>query len=256
MKTTNLFENIPLDPKILKKKQPTEEGLIAKKFIEGYYIPRYEELFGVPPIISWGKDLKLIIRIIKTYKDISIFGIESHYDFLIKVCEKYFTSKDNLALKSAWGLNVFYTNFQKLTFLLKHAEEIGVQEIIEGYKLAYLNYTGDKNTESFLNKDEIFSQIYIFIKPLWNIYGKEFSLKRFSEIYFLILFEHMNKVELGLDFFYSKYAREFFNKWLEAEGKEVLMFFPKEVGTMTKEKLEMKKTLLLEEERKLFNEIN
>lgn len=252
VKITGFFDDIPSDTKIIEKKV-TEEGQIAQKFIREYFIPKYEEFFGVPPIISWGKDLKLIIRIIKTYKDISIFGIESHYDFLIKVCEKYFTSKDNLALKSAWGLNVFYTNFQKLTFLLKNAEEVGVQEIIEGYKLAYLNYTGDRNTESFLNKDEIFSQIYIFIKPLWNIYGKEFSLKRFSEIYFLILSEHMNKVELGLDFFYSKYARDFFNKWLETEGKEMLMFFPKEVGTMTKEKLEIEEAKMIAEERVLVN---
>ena len=123
IKTTGFFDDIPSDTKIIKEKKSTEEGIIAKKFLEEYYIPRYEELFGIPPIISWGKDLKLIIRIIKTYKDISIFGIETHYDFLIKVCEKYFVSNDTLALKSAWGVNVFYTNFQKLTFLLKHRGE-------------------------------------------------------------------------------------------------------------------------------------
>lgn len=256
MKKTNLFDDIPLDIKTPKNKESTEEGIIAKRFLEEYYVPRYEELFGIPPIISWGKDLKLIIRIIKTYKDISIFGIETHYDFLIKVCEKYFTSKDNLALKSAWSLSVFYTNFQKLTFLLKHAEENGVQEMIEGYKLAYFNYTGNKCEDSFINQGETFAQVYIFIKPLWGIYGREFSIKRFSEIYFLILFEHMSSAELNLDFFYSKYAKGFFGNWLETEGRELLMFFPKEVGIMTKERLEMEEAKMIAEERRVFNEIN
>lgn len=252
-KTTELFDDIPFGTKISEKKEPTKEGVIAKKFIEEYFVPRYEEFFGIPPVINWGKDLRLVIKIIKTYKDISIFGIETHYDFLVKVCEKYFVSKDNLALKSTWGLNIFYTNFQKLAFLLKHAEETGVQEMIEGYKLAYFNYTGNKCEDSFINQGETFAQVYIFIKPLWGIYGREFILERFSEIYFLILFEHMSSAELNLDFFYSKYAKGFFGNWLETDGKEILMFFPKEVGFLSQEKLEMEEAKMMAEERALIN---
>lgn len=250
-KIINLFDDVPSD--IIKEKKYTEEGIIAKKFLEEYYIPRYEELFGIPPIISWGKDLKLIIRIIKTYKDISIFGIETYYDFLIKVCEKYFISKDALALNNAWNIGIFYINFQKLAFLLKNTEGSVVQEIIEGYKLAYLNYTGNKNTESFINKDETFSQIYIFLKSLWKQYGESFSLKRFSEIFFLILFDHLGNKEYNINFFYSKYAQDFFTKWLTTEGKEILMFFPKEVGNMTKEQLAIEETRMMIEEKALVN---
>ena len=254
-KIINLFDDVPSGI-VIKEKKSTKEGIIAKKFLEEYYIPRYEELFGIPPIISWGKDLKLIIRIIKTYKDISIFGIETYHDFLIKVCEKYFISNDTLALKSAWGVNVFYNNFQKLTFLLKHSTEKITDQIIGGYKLAYFNYTGNKCDNSFINQEEIFAQIYLYIKLLWNTYGKEFSLKRFSEVYFLILFEHMGGKELNLEFFISKYARGFFSTWIETEGKEILMFIPKGIGTMTKEQLEIEEKTMLEEERRLFNAIN
>ena len=251
-KIINLFDDVPSDI-IIKEKKSTKEGIIAKKFLEEYYIPRYEELFGIPPIISWGKDLKLIIRIIKTYKDISIFGIETYHDLLIRVCEKYFISKDALALKNAWNIGIFYTNFQKLAFLLKNTEGLIIQEIIEGYKLAYLNYIGNKNTESFINKDEAFSQIYIFLKPLWEQYGESFSLKRFSEIFFLILFEHMKNKECDITFFTTKYAIDYFTKWLTTEGKEILMFFPKEVGYMTKEQLAIEEAKMRMEERALVN---
>lgn len=251
-KIINLFDDVPSGI-VIKEKKSTKEGIIAKKFLEEYYVPRYAELFEIPPKINWGKDVKLIIRIIKTYKDISIFGIETHYDFLIKVCEKYFVSNDTLALKSAWGVNVFYTNFQKLTFLLKHSTENITDQIIGGYKLAYFNYTGNKCDNSFINQEEIFAQIYLYIKLLWNTYGKEFSLKRFSEVYFLILFEHMSGKELNLEFFISKYARGFFTNWLKTEGKETLMFFPKETGTISKEKLAIEEKKLFEEERDLYN---
>lgn len=251
-KIINLFDDVPSGI-VIKEKKSTKEGIIAKKFLEEYYIPRYEELFGIPPIISWGKDLKLIVRIIKTYKDISIFGVETYHDLLIKVCEKYFISKDILALKNVWNIGIFYHNFSKIALLLKYTNEEVIDDIISGYKLAYLNYTGNTYENSLITFDEVFSQIYLFLKPLWIQYGNDFSLLRFSEIYFLILFDHLGNKEYNINFFYSKYAQDFFTKWLTIEGKEILIFFPKEVGNMTKEQLIIEEAKMMIEERALVN---
>ena len=242
----NLFEDIPITEK---KKTNT---VIAKNFLDWYY-EQYPILFGVPAKVSWGKDTKLIASILKTYSDVTIFGCCEKLDFLIKACEKYFNSKDSLALKSAWSISVFYTNISKIVLLLKHEEGGVIDPIIEGYKIAYFNYTGNRYEESLIGQEGDFSQIYLFLKPLWSEYGKGFTLFRFSEIFFLILLDHLGNKEYNISFFYSKYAQDYFIKWLETEGKESLMFFPKGLGSMTKEQLEIEEAKMIIEERALVN---
>ena len=238
---TNLFENIPISEK---KKTNT---VIAKDFLI-YFNDRYTELFGVPAKIVWEKDVKLIASIFKTYNDVSIFYCETKLEFLIKACEKYFISKDMLALKSAWSVGVFYTNISKLVLLLKHEKESNISPIIEGYKLAYFNHIGVKYETTFIGQEEVFLQLYLYLKPLWKQYGDSFTLLRFSEIFFIVLLNQLGDKEYNFNYFYSKYAQDFFIKWLETEGKETLMFFPKEVGKMDKEKLEIEQMNLLREE--------
>src|SRR4030066_1566232 len=194
-KKTDLFEEIPLDIKLSKK--GNSNSAISKEFIN-YYRKRYEELFGIPITINWAKDVNLINKLLKTYEDVSIFGCESKLEFLIKVCEKYFISRDNLALQNCWNIGIFYYNFSKIVLLLKHGEESSLSPITEGFKLAYLNNSGAKYIGIFTERDEeIFTQIYLFLKPLWD---KRFPLKRFAEIYFLVLFDCLGgkKYDLGL----------------------------------------------------------
>ena len=82
-KKTDLFEEIPLDIKLSKK--GNSNSAISKEFIN-YYRKRYEELFGIPITINWGKDLKLMNSLLKTYNDVSIFGCSNKLEFLIKAC--------------------------------------------------------------------------------------------------------------------------------------------------------------------------
>ena len=153
-------------------------------------------------------------------------------------------------MKGAWSIGVFYTNFAKIALLLKNKENSNICLIIEGYKLAYLDDTGTKYNGIITEHDEeVFMQLYIFLKPLWV---KEFTLPRFSEIYFLVLFDHMKKKDYNLNFFISKYAIDFFTKWLETEGKEILMFYPKDVSDMDKERLIEEQNKMFEEEKGLF----
>ena len=248
-KTTNLFEDIQVVLKVSPNKKVNPNSAISKEFLE-YYAKRYKTLFGVPAKIEWGKDIKLIDKLLKTYEDISIFGCANKLEFLQKACEKYFVSRDTLALKNCWNIGIFYYNFSKIVLLLKHGEASNISPIIEGYKLAYLNDTGIKYNGIITEHDEeVFTQLYIFLKPLWV---KEFTLPRFSEIYFLVLFDHMRKKDYNLNFFISKYAIDFFTKWLETEGKEILMFYPKDVVEMDAEKLKYEEEQMLIEERELF----
>jgi len=248
-KTTNLFEDIVVSEKVSSNKKVNPNSAISKEFLE-YYAKRYELLFGVPTKINWGKDLKLVNSLLKTYNDVSIFGCTNKLEFLQKVCEKYFVSRDKLALQNCWNIGIFYYNFSKIVLLLKHGEASSIEPIIEGFTLAYLNDTGVKYTGIFTEHDEeVFMQLYIFLKPLWV---KEFTLPRFSEIYFLVLFDHMRKKEYNLNFFISKYAIDFFTKWLETEGKEILMFYPRDVSDIDKERLIEEQNKMLIEEREIF----
>ena len=182
-KKTDLFQDTPIDIKVAKK---DSKSAISKEFLN-YYGRRYTELFGVPGKVEWGKDIKLINKLLKTYEDVSIFSCESKLEFLIKVCEKYFISRDNLALKNCWSIGIFYYNFPKIVLLLKHGEESNISPIMEGFKLAYLNDTGIKYVGIFTERDEeIFMQLYLFLKP---IRLESYTLKRFSELYFLVLFD-------------------------------------------------------------------
>ena len=248
-KTTNLFEDIVVSEKVSSNKKVNPNSAISKEFLE-YYVERYMSLFGIPAKIEWAKDVNLINKLLKTYEDISIFGCESKLEFLVKACEKYFISRDKLALQNCWNIGIFYYNFSKIVLLLKHGEASNIEPIIEGYKLAYLNDTGIKYNGIITEHDEeVFMQLYIFLKPLWV---KEFTLPRFSEIYFLVLFDHMRKKEYNLNFFISKYAIDFFTKWLETEGKEILMFYPRDVSDIDKERLIEEQNKMLIEEREIF----
>lgn len=223
----------------------------TKEFIK-YYRKRYEELFGIPPKVAWGKDIRLLNLLQKNYDDVSIFSCETHLELLIKACEKYFVIRDNLALQNAWNIGIFYYNFGKLALLLKNSDKEVIEPIIEGYKLAYLNHTGNKLTDSLIGKEEVFSHIYLIIKPLWVKYGKTFSLLRFSELYFLVLLVYTKDGLVDLNFFVSKFAIDKFQNWLETDGKELLIFYPKNIGNISKEKLEIEEKRMLEEEKSLL----
>jgi|SRR3972149_2505084 len=223
---------------------------VSKEFIE-YYRTRYHEIFEIPAKVEWGKDIKLLNSLQKTYNDLSVFNCETPLEFLKKACEKYFVINDNLALKSAWSIGVFYYNFGKLALLLKNSDKEVIDPIIDGYKLAYLNHTGNKCEEIFIGKEEIFGHIYLIIKPFWIKYEKYFSFKRFAELYFLVLMVYNDKSQL--DFFVSKFAQDKFKNWLETEGKEILMFYPKEIGLASKEKLEVEQKKMLEAEKVLLH---
>ncbi len=239
----DFFETIP-------KKKRTDAS-ITKEFLDWYY-ERYKVLFGVPPLIHFGKDNKLVAIILKTYKDLALFGCSEKLEFLVKACEKYFISKDAFALKNAWNIHAFYCNIPKIVLLLKD-KETAVSPIIEGFKLAYFNFSGNKYDEALLiDKEESFSQIYLFLKSLWVNYGAEFTLLRFSEIFFLIMFDHLKNKEYGLNFFYTKYTQDFFTNWLISEGKSILMFIPKGVGTMDKDRLQIEQDNLIQEEMQLL----
>src|SRR4030067_2826411 len=152
------FDDTPIVLKVSSNRNPN--SAISKEFLE-YYAKRYETSFGVPAKIEWGKDIKLINKLLRIYEDVSVFSCESKLEFLIKALEKYFISRDNLALKSAWSIGVFYCSFSKIVLLLKNAEESNISPIMEGFKLAYLNNTGVKYTGIFNEQDkEVFTQIY------------------------------------------------------------------------------------------------
>lgn len=253
-KSIDIFgEELLLKEKKRKTKSTGGKGSLAKRFIEEYFIPKYEEFFQVPAKICWSKDIGLLIKILRTYEDISIFSCDNQYDFLVKTCEKYFTTKDMLSLKSAWSIGVFYTNIDKIVLTLRNSDEEVIKPIMEGYKIAYWNHTGDKFQDSLAGKEEIFSHIYLILKPFWLDYGKEFSLKRFSELFFLIVLSYTKDMSFDLNFFISKFAQDRFKGWLEIDGKEELMFFPKDIGYIDKNKIELEQLLMLEEERKLYN---
>lgn len=252
-KTTNLFEDIVISEKVSLNKKINPNSLISKEFLE-YYVDRYNALFGVPAKIEWGKDIKLINKLLKTYENVSIFGCESKLEFLQKACEKYFISRDNLALKNCWSIGIFYYNFPKIVLLLKHGEESNIDPIMEGFKLAYLNDAGVKYTGIFTEQDEeVFMQLYLFLKPLWL---KKFSLKRFAELYFLAMFDYLGDKKYDLNFFKSKFAMDYFVKWLETERKDLLMFYPIDVSDIDKEKLLEEQNKMFEEEKRLFYGIN
>ncbi len=251
-KPIDLFKEIPLSEKESKRKKSPNTD-ISKKFITDYYKKRYLELFSAPPKIVWGKDLKLLNTIIKTYPDVAIFGCENHLIFLIKACEKYFVSKDSLALKNAWSIGIFFNNIDKIVLSLKNVEDDVVSQIIEGYKLAYLNHSGNKLTDSLIGEEEIFAQLYLIIKPFWVKYGKDFSLKIFSEIYFLMIMGYNKNKPFTPETFISKFVQDKFQNWLETEGKEELIFFPKGVGNKTKAFLKQQENLQKEEEYKLLH---
>jgi len=248
-KTTNLFEDIVISEKVSLNKKINPNSLISKEFLE-YYAKRYEILFSVPTKIEWGKDIKLINKLLKTYEDISIFSCESKLEFLIKACEKYFVSRDKLALQNCWSIGIFYYNFPKIVLLLKHGEASTIEPIMEGFKLAYLNDAGVKYTGIFTEHDEeVFMQLCLFLKPLWD---KRLLLKRFAELYFLVLFDSLGGKKYDLGFLVSKFAQDKFLNWLSEEGKDLLMFYPKDVSNIDKERLIEEQNKMLIEERELF----
>ena len=247
-KKSDLFTEIPLvikEPK--KKKSPNTQ--ITKEFIK-YYKERYREIFGISPKIECGKDHKLLNLLLKNYQ-IEDFNCETKLEFLIKACEKYFVIKDNLSLKTAWSIGVFYYNFGKIALLLRNSDKEVIEPIIEGYKLAYLNHTGNKLTDSLIGKEEIFSHIYLIIKPFWLKYGEDFKFHRFSELYFLVLLGYAEE-NFSLDFFTTKFAQDKFVNWLETEGKELIPFYPKNIGEFPKEKLEIEEKKMLKEEKSIL----
>ena len=248
-KIINLFEDAPVVLKVSPNKKVNPNSAISKEFLE-YYAERYETSFGVPAKIEWGKDIKLINKLLRIYEDVSVFSCESKLEFLIKALEKYFISRDNLALKSAWSIGVFYCYFSKIVLLLKHAEESNISPIMEGFKLAYLNNAGVKYTGIFTEQDkEVFTQIYLFLKPTRL---ESYTLKRFSELYFLVMFDCLGNKKYDLGFFVSKFAQDKFLNWINTEGKEILMFYPKDVSTIDKERLIEEQNKMFEEEKGLF----
>src|SRR3990170_3255721 len=92
---------------------------VSKEFIE-YYRTRYHEIFEIPAKVEWGKDIKLLNSLQKTYNDLSIY------------------------------------NCGKLALLLKNSDKEVIDPIIDGYKLAHFNHTGNKLIESLIGKEEIF----------------------------------------------------------------------------------------------------
>ncbi len=123
---------------------------------------------------------------------------------------------------------------------------------MEGYKLAFFNHTGNKFDDSLVGKEETFSYIYLILKTFWKQYGNNFSMKRFAELYFLVLLVYTKEKVLDLNFFVSKFAQEKFQNWLETEGKEILMFFPREIGNKSKEFLEQQHNIQKKEEAQLL----
>ena len=248
-KIINLFEDAPVVLKVSPNKKVNPNSAISKEFLE-YYAERYETSFGVPAKIEWGKDIKLINKLLRIYEDVSVFSCEYKLEFLVKACEKYFISRDNLALKSAWSIGVFYCSFSKIVLVLKHGEESNISPIIKGFKLAYMNDTGIKYNGIITEQDkETFAQIYLFLKPI-RLEG--YSLKRFAELFFLVMFDCLGNKKYDLGFFVSKFAQNKFENWINTEGKEILMFYPKDVVEMDAEKLKYEEEQMLIEERELF----
>lgn len=220
-----------------KEKKVNPDNAIAIKFLQDYYDIEYKKLFEIPANISWGRDAKFIAKLLKTYSDISEYGCENKYEFLVKICEKFFLSKDTFVIKKLWDLHSFYLLFPKLVLQLKNQDTGILDGVREGYKLAYWNYNEcqiDVVPESY---DEIFSQIYIFIKPYFIEYGAGFSLKRFAEIYFLIIMECLGS-GAHINLYSGKFAQDKFIKWID-NNKSDLKFYPKDIGTVSKEKLDL-----------------
>ena len=92
-------------------------------------------------------------------------------------------------------------------------------------------------------------QLYLFLKP---IRLESYTLKRFSELYFLVLFDSLGGKKYDLGFLVSKFAQDKFLNWLSEEGKEILMFYPRDVSDIDKEKLMFEEKRMMEEERGLF----
>ncbi len=252
-KPIGLFDDIPLSEPIKKnKKEPSKGYLISSKFLKEYYIPKYTELFSIPPKISWGKEMRLLNKILKIYSNPEVFGCDNQYDFLVKSCDKFFLSKEPFIIKGCWSIGCFYTLIDKIALSLKNSENDIINQLQVGYKLAFWNYTGNKFEGSLVSTEGIFSHIYLILKEFWIKYGKGFRLDRFSEIYFLVILSYNQNRQINLDYFVSKQAQNYFKQWIEEEGRESLRFFPKDVGKLSKEELLIKQDLMISEETQLI----
>ena len=230
-----LFPELDNTKKIKKvRKFKNQDIEICTRFMDEYYIPKYTEYFGIPPRINWGKDLKLLKIIIKDYKDISIFSCETYYELFTKVCELFFVDNSNYVLKNSWNIQAYYYMFQSLVLKIKHNEDNCITPIIEGYKIAYWNYYNEKYDKVILNQD-IFSQIYIYIKSLKEKYGKDFTFKRFSELFFLVGFNYMGKRDYNINFFISNLAKNLFDTWITESN---LLFYPKNDGIVDQKRFD------------------
>ena len=249
----DVVEKKPLCKAKKVKKAKNQDTNISKEFLE-HYKNRYNELFEVSARINWGKDLKLLNSLLKTYNDPSIFNCETKLEFLVKACEKFFLKKDPFFIKGLWSIGCFYSSIDSIVLSLQNSDRGVIDSIIGGYKLAFLNHTGDKCEEIFIEKEEVFGHIYLIIKGFWMNEWKKFSLTRFAELYFLVSLCYSKKqVFFDLNFFISKFAQDKFQNWIETEGKEIIEFLPKEVGKISEEDLDTERKKILEEEKELFD---
>lgn len=235
MKNGSLFPDICEKSIVTKKhKKINPFSIISKRFLEEYYIPKYEEFFNIPAKVDWGKDIKLLNNTVKHYKDVTIFNCETLYELMTKVCDIFFTDNSSYVLKNAWSIQSFIYLFQSLLLKLKQKNENCLTPLIDGYKLAYFNHYEEK-IESI--DESIFSQIYIYIKPLYEKYGKplNFTLKRFTELYFLVGFDHLGKKKYTVEFFITSMMKKLFDNWLYS--KRSLIFYPKDDMVIYKDRV-------------------
>ena len=247
----SLFPDVSKNPAVKKEKKINTSSIISKQFLEEYYVPKYQELFGVPAKVNWGKDIKLLNNTIKNYSDITVFNCGSYLELLSKICDIFFTINTAYVLKNAWNIQAFSYLFQSLILQLKHRNDNCIIPIIDGYKVAYLNHYEEK-FDSLID-ESVFSQIYIYINTMYKTHEKhlKYSLKRFSELFFLVGFDYMGKRKYSISFFISDVSKSLFSKFLSDENNN-LSLYPKDVGHIDKDMLLLEQNKRLEEDRVLF----
>jgi len=118
----NVPNNVPkasLGMSTLNKLNKTKKGvskdtpLPALKFLIDYYYEKFKEKFGVPPIISRGKDGALLKELLLNLTDKDLVVLMNHF----------FESEDPFIKQSGYTIGVFKTQINKLITQTKSKKE-------------------------------------------------------------------------------------------------------------------------------------
>ncbi len=200
------------------EKKINPSNVVASRFLKEFFEPEYQKSVGILPDINWGKDIKIISGLYKRYCDDS-------YELLLIVGRKFFESTDNFIITNSYSTSSFCKTFQKIITLFKQQDNI--KQVFEGYRLAIFNF--NKDIVTTIDNEDIFSQIYLYLKSCYDKNSYGFNFVRFSELFFLSVLDNIKDKNYSISVFNTNFAKLIFQRWLE-QNKSDLVFFPKDIG--------------------------